>query len=54
MTGCVAHSMAKEGDPRARVGRWVAAILAQAEERTAAATLAVLWTAAGPGLRLTA
>ncbi|MFI5539301.1 TetR/AcrR family transcriptional regulator [Nocardia sp. NPDC051900] len=50
LTGCVAHPMAKEADPRARVRRWVAAILPQAEERTAAATLAVLWKAAGPGL----
>ncbi|MGW5375653.1 TetR/AcrR family transcriptional regulator [Nocardia sp. NPDC003999] len=54
LTGYVAHQMAKEADPRARVRRWVAAILAQAEEQTAAATLAVLWNAAGPGLGLTA
>ncbi|WP_280313384.1 TetR/AcrR family transcriptional regulator [Nocardia abscessus] len=54
LTGYVAHQMGKEADPRARVRRWVAAILAQARERTAAATLAVLWNAAGPGLGLAA
>ncbi|MFF7939727.1 TetR/AcrR family transcriptional regulator [Nocardia gamkensis] len=50
LTRYVAHQMGKEADPRARVRRWVAAILAQAEGQTAAATLAVLWNAAGPGL----
>ncbi|WP_280305259.1 TetR/AcrR family transcriptional regulator [Nocardia abscessus] len=54
LTGYVAHQMGKEADPRARVRRWVAAILAQAREQTAAATLAVLWNAAGPGLGLAA
>ncbi|MET7770142.1 TetR/AcrR family transcriptional regulator [Nocardia sp. NPDC005366] len=48
------HQMGKESDPRLRVRRWVAAILAQADEQTAAATLAVLWNAAGPGLALEA
>ncbi|MBH0780771.1 TetR/AcrR family transcriptional regulator [Nocardia bovistercoris] len=49
-----AHQMDKESDPRERMRSWVAAILAQADERAAAATLAVLWNAAGPGLALEA
>ncbi len=47
-----AHRMAGERDPRARLRRWVGAVLAQAEAESAAATLAVLWNAAGPGIAL--
>ncbi|MFC3962328.1 TetR/AcrR family transcriptional regulator [Nocardia jiangsuensis] len=46
------HRMAGEREPRARVRRWVGAVLAQAEAESAAATLAVLWNAAGPGIAL--
>ncbi|MEV0358310.1 helix-turn-helix domain-containing protein [Nocardia sp. NPDC050697] len=52
LAGYAAHRMAGERDPRARVRRWVAAVLAQAEAESAAATLAVLWNAAGPGIAL--
>ncbi|MFC8043845.1 TetR/AcrR family transcriptional regulator [Nocardia sp. NPDC057353] len=52
LAGYTAHRMAGEREPRARVRRWVAAVLAQAEAESAAATLAVLWNAAGPGIAL--
>jgi AcrR family transcriptional regulator len=39
----VAHHMAKEPDPEAKVRRWVEGILSQTKEDTAATTLAVLW-----------
>jgi AcrR family transcriptional regulator len=37
------HQMAKESTPEGRVRRWVEAVLAQTEEKTAATTFAVLW-----------
>ncbi len=49
LSGYAAHRMQGEPDPRARVRRWVAAVLSQANGEVAAATLAVLWNAAGPG-----
>lgn len=39
----VAHQMDKDATPEGKVRRWVAGILSQTNERTAATTLAVLW-----------
>ncbi|MGW0181976.1 TetR/AcrR family transcriptional regulator [Nocardia sp. NPDC003345] len=48
----VAHRMAKESDPAARVRSWVSAILAQAETASAADTRAVLCQTGGLGVDL--
>ncbi|MEU6260493.1 TetR/AcrR family transcriptional regulator [Streptomyces sp. NPDC047043] len=46
LCGYLAHQMAKEPTPEAKVRRWVEGILAQAvDEETAATTLAVMWNA---------
>jgi len=37
------HQLAKEKTPEAKVRRWVAGVLAQADTESAATTLAVLW-----------
>jgi AcrR family transcriptional regulator len=37
------HQLAKEKTPEAKVRRWVAGVLAQADSESAATTLAVLW-----------
>lgn len=43
------HQMAKERSPEARVRRWVAGVLSQADEEIAATTLAVLWNGGSVG-----
>lgn len=49
----LAHQMAKDDEPAARVRRWVEGVLSQAvDEEVAATTLAVLWNAGGAGDRL--
>ncbi|MFI2228392.1 TetR/AcrR family transcriptional regulator [Nocardia testacea] len=48
----VAHRMSKEGEPRAKIRCWVAAILAQAEPALAADTRAVLCHTGGLGVDL--
>jgi AcrR family transcriptional regulator len=52
LSSYVAHQMSKETDPRGQVRRWVAGVLSQAGDDIAAATLAVLWNAVGPGADL--
>jgi AcrR family transcriptional regulator len=50
----VAHQMAKESTPQARVHRWVEGVLSQAmDEEVATTTLAVMWnggTLSGPSM----
>jgi AcrR family transcriptional regulator len=41
------HQLAKEKTPEAKVRRWVAGVLAQADTESAAITLAVLWNGSG-------
>ena len=43
LQGYLAHQMAKADGPEAEVRAWVGGLLAQADEETAATTLAVLW-----------
>jgi AcrR family transcriptional regulator len=43
----LAHQMGKETTPERQVRRWVAGVLSQADEDSAATTLAVLWNASG-------
>jgi len=45
----LAHQMAKEATPEGQVRRWVAGVLAQADEEIAATTLAVLWNGSSVG-----
>jgi AcrR family transcriptional regulator len=45
----LAHQMAKEPRPEDQVRRWVEGVLAQADEDTAATTLAVLWNGSSVG-----
>lgn len=45
----LAHQMAKERSPEAKVRRWVAGVLAQADRDIAATTLAVLWNGGAVG-----
>ena len=45
----LAHQLAKEPTPERRVRRWVAGVLAQADEDIAATTLAVLWNGSSVG-----
>jgi AcrR family transcriptional regulator len=43
LTSYASHQMEKESTPEGRVRRWVEAVLAQTEDKTAATTFAVLW-----------
>ncbi len=45
----LAHQMAKDTEPGRQVRCWVAGVLAQADEDTAATTLAVLWNGSSVG-----
>jgi len=45
----LAHQLAKERSPEAKVGRWVEGVLAQADQEIAATTLAVLWNGGSVG-----
>jgi AcrR family transcriptional regulator len=45
----LAHQLAKEPTPERQVRRWVAGVLAQADEDIAATTLAVLWNGSSVG-----
>jgi len=45
----VEHQMDKETSPEAKVRRWVAGVLSQADAETAATTLAVLWNGSSLG-----
>lgn len=47
--GYLAHQMEKERTPEAKVRRFVDGVLAQADDETAATTLAVLYNSAGAG-----
>src|SRR5262245_9933414 len=50
LLGYLAHQMAKEKTPEAKVRRWVEGVLAQAaDEEIAATTLAVLWNGSSVG-----
>jgi AcrR family transcriptional regulator len=52
--GYLAHQLAKESAPQAKVGRWVKGVLAQADEEIASTTLAVLWNGSSLGTGLAA
>jgi AcrR family transcriptional regulator len=45
----LSHQMAKESAPERKVRRWVEGMLSQTSEKTAAATLAVLFNGGSPG-----
>ncbi len=47
LRGYLDHQLAKEKSPEAKVRRWVAGVLAQADTDIAATTLAVLWNGSG-------
>ncbi|MGH9091466.1 MAG: TetR/AcrR family transcriptional regulator [Acidimicrobiales bacterium] len=49
LSSYLAHQMAKEARPEARVRRWVEGVLSQAVGEVAATTLAVLWNAGSVG-----
>jgi AcrR family transcriptional regulator len=48
----VGHQMDKETTPEGQVRRWVAGVLSQTEEQTAATTRAVLWNGSSVGARV--
>lgn len=50
LRGYLAHQMAKERTPQARVRRWVQGVLSQAEPGIAETTLAVLWNGGSVGI----
>jgi len=54
LCGYLAHQLAKERSPEAKVRRWVEGVLAQADQQIAATTLAVLWNGGSLGTGLAA
>src|SRR3954454_6758896 len=53
LRGYLAHQMAKEQTPQAKVRRWVQGVLSQAEPGIAETTLAVLWNGGSVGIKQT-